>query len=236
MPSTLFGHRSPRLAHLVLRGKGGLPGEIADLRGDTEDAFLAMQANGGYIHTDEFTNVAAADVDGIKLAAATAATPQAFTAANWDGVLGTAEMVPPRNATITTSSHADVDAVAVVITGRIRDFMGLLVAQTDTINLTDGGGATDAGIKAFSFIDGVAVPAQGGAGGSLSIGWGVLIGMSRPMRSMAGLLRPLREVAAGSVVTNGTFAATAPNGTYSPNSAPNGTNDYALTFVASAEA
>jgi hypothetical protein len=235
MPSTLFGHRNPRLAHLVQRGKGGLPGEIADLRLDTEDAFLAMQVNGGYIHTDEFTNVAAADVDGITLAAATAATPQAFTSDDWDGVLGTGEMVPPRNATITTTADDDVLAVECTITGRVRDFMGLLVAQTDTITLTAGGGVTNAGTKAFSFIDAVNIPANDGAAATLSIGWGVLIGMSRPMRSMAGLLRPLREVAAGSVVTNGTFAATAPNGTYSPNSAPNGTNDYALTYVAAAE-
>lgn len=236
MPSTLFGHRSPRLAHLVQRGKGGLPGEIADLRLDTEDAFKAMQVNGGYIHTDEFINPAASDVDGIKLAAATAATPQSFTSANWDGVLGTGEMVPPRNAAIATTAHANVDAVEVVVTGRVRDFMGLLVEQTDTITLTDGGGVTDAGTKAFSFIDQVDIPAQGGAGATLSIGWGVLIGLSRPMRSMAGLLRPLREVAVGAVVTNGVFAATAPNGTYSPNSAADGTRDYALTYVAAAEA
>lgn len=236
MPSTLFGHRSPRLAHLVQRGKGGLPGEIADLRLDTEEAFKAMQVNGGYIHTDEFTNPAAADPDGIKLAAATAATPQSFTSANWTGVLGTGEMVPPRNATITTTADADVLAVECTITGRVRDFMGLLVEQTDTITLTAGGGVTDAGTKAFSFIDQVDIPANDGPAATLSIGWGVLMGLSKPMRSMAGLLRPLREVAAGSAVTNGVFAATAPHGTYAPNSAANGTNDYALTYIVSPEA
>jgi hypothetical protein len=53
------------------------------------------------------------------------------------------------------------------------------------------------------------------------------------MLSRAGLLAPLREIAAGSVVTNGTFvdaATDAPHGTYEPNTAPNGTNDYALYY------
>lgn len=234
MPSTLFGRRGPKKPHLVQPGKGGLAGEIADLRTDVEAAFDLMQDNGGYIHTDEFTNVAAADPDGIKLAAATSDAIQAFTSADWDGILGTGEMVPPRNATVTTTAHANVDAVVVAIVGRVRDITGALIAQTDNITLTDGGGVTDAGTKAFSFIDSATIPAQGGAGATLSIGWGVLIGLSRPMRAMAGLHRPLREVAAGSVVINGTFATTAPHGTYSPNSAPNGTNSYALTYVVSA--
>jgi hypothetical protein len=42
-----------------------------------------------------------------------------------------------------------------------------------------------------------------------------------------------REIAAGSFVTNGTFAlpsAALPNGSYTPNTAANGTNDYAIAY------
>lgn len=39
MPSALFGARSSRRPHLSVLGKGGLPGEIADLRQDVDDTF-----------------------------------------------------------------------------------------------------------------------------------------------------------------------------------------------------
>lgn len=230
MTSVLFGSRGPRVPHIVQAG-GGIKGEVNDLRADIEAAFLQQETAGGYIHTDEFTNPAAADVDGLKLAAATSASIQSFTSANWDGVLLATEIVPPRNPTVTTSSHADVDAVAVVFTGRVRNSQGALIAQTETVTLTNGGGATDAGIKPFSFIDSVVIPAQSGTGGSLSIGFGLLIGLGKKMRSMAGLLRPLREIAVGAVVTTGTFAATAPHGTYLPSAAADGTRDYALSYI-----
>lgn len=42
MPSQLFGARSTRRPHLSALGKGGLPGEIADLRADVETAFQAF--------------------------------------------------------------------------------------------------------------------------------------------------------------------------------------------------
>lgn len=234
MSSNLFGYKGPRVPHLAAPGSGGLKGEVADLRADVEAAFQYQETNGGYIHTDEFTNVLTADVDGLKLAAATASAIQAFTSANWSGVQGTTEMVPPRNVTVTTSSHANVDAVTVVVVGRVRNAQGVLIAQTDSFALTDGGGVTDAGIKAFAFVDSVTIPAQGGTGGSLSIGFGVLMGLSKKIRSVAGVTRPLREISGAAVVTTGTFATTAPNGTYSAASAPNGTNDYGLSYIVTA--
>jgi len=48
-------------------------------------------------------------------------------------------------------------------------------------------------------------------------------------------MRPIREVYDGSVVTNGTFSTAAtdpPHGTYTANTAPNGTHDYALFYEA----
>lgn len=230
MPSNLFGQRGPVIPHLA-QGSG-MKGEIGDLRRDVEAAFKMQQDNGGYIHTEEFINLVAADVDGIKLAAATAATIQAFVrATDWSGVLGQGEMVPPRNVVIATSSHANVDAVVVAIVGRVRDADGKLIAQTDNITLTDGGGVTDAGTKAFAFVDAVTIPAQGGASATLSIGWGVLVGLSRKIRTLAGLTRATREITDGAVVTNGTFATTAPNGTWAPNTAADAAHDYAISYI-----
>jgi hypothetical protein len=141
-------------------------------------------------------------------------------------------MVPPRNITITTPTDAAIDAVDVVITGQVRGPDGTLEDVTDTITLTDGGGATDAGTIPFSLVTQVDIPAQSGVAAGMTIGFGVLIGLSDLMNERAGYLGPLREVAAGSVVTNGTFnnPSGSPVTTYSPNAAADGSRDYAVTY------
>lgn len=232
MPSKSFGTQRAKKPHLT-EGKGGMGGEVDDLRRDVEASFGTLEANGGLLRTEEFTNVATADVDGIKKSIATSDADVSYVAADFDGDVGTDEMVPPRNPTITSSTHAHVTNVDVVVTGKVRDYSGKLIDQTETITTTNGGGATDAGTKAFSIIEQYDVPAMGGVSGALEFGFGTLIGLGAPMKSRAGLLAPIREISGGAVVTNGTFttaAAQVPNGTYSPNSAPNGTLDYSLTY------
>src|SRR4030042_2340666 len=197
--------------------------ELIITQGNLADSALTR---GGTMQTVEFTNPAAADDDFFVVNLASSASDDTVNSADaeWQTV---AELNPPRNITITTSASADIDAVAVVLTGRVRDEDGNLVAQTDTITLTNGGGVTDAGTRAFSIFDQAFIPAQSGVGAVIDIGFGAIIGLPSPMMSRAGLLRPIREVAAGTVVTNGTFttaAAQPPHGTYAPNSAPNGAN------------
>jgi hypothetical protein len=181
---------------------------------------------------DEFTDVATADVDAIKTSAASSNAVQSFTTADFDGVVGDGEMTPPRNITVTTSTHADIDAVAVVITGKIRNADGQLVDQTDTITLTDGGGATDAGVQPFSTVETVTIPAQSGSGGAVSVGFGAAIGLSAKIKSRGGIIKPLRELAAGAIATNGTFTnpTSSPVSLYTPNSAPDASRDYAVTY------
>ncbi len=232
VPSKLFGSKTAARPHLVRPG-GGLSGEVHDLRQDVDAAFDELESGGGLFQTDEFTNVAAADPNGIVESFASSASEDVRSGAELDGAVGGAEMVPPRNITITSSTHADIDAVAVQIVGQVRDDQGELITQTDTITLTDGGNATDVGTKAFSLVTSITIPAQSGTGGALEVGFGAIIGLSKPIKTRAGLTAPLREVAGGSVVTNGTFttaAAQGPHGTYAPNSAPNGTLDYAVTY------
>lgn len=230
--SKLFGRKTPRRPHLVRAG-GGLKGEINDLRGDVNEAFDAMEQSGGLLRFDTFVDPAAASANAFKLSFPTAATEQVFEAADLDGAVGDGELPYARNVTITSSTHADVTAVDVVIEGYvIKD--GREVPVTITITTTNGGNATDASVAALHRIERVTVPAMGGAGGALQIGFGVRLGLSDVMRAGGGRLGPVQEVAVGAVVTNGAFATPTghPITSYTPNAAPNGTNDYAVLYVA----
>lgn len=200
-----------------------------------EPQFLArdlMASRGANFRTDEFTNPVAASVNALKLSIATSASIQTFTGTQLDGATGTAEMVPPRNPTITSSSHANVTAVAAVFTGFVRNEDGVLVPQTCTINITNGGGTTDVGDRPMSVVTSIVIPAQGGTAGALQFGFGAMIGLAALVKSRAGLIAPLRQVAVGAVVTTGTFAnATgSPVCSYTPASAPDGVRDYAVTY------
>lgn len=178
---------------------------------------------------EEWTDVATADVDAIKTSFSSAASAQSFSGSDLDGTVGTGTMDPPRNVTITTTSAADIDAVEVVITGTDVDGRAL----TDTITLTDAGNTTDSGTKAFATVTQVDIPAQSGTGGSIQIGFGAIIGLGYKAKDRAGEVVVLSEVEAGSIVATGTFAtasASGPNGTYTPSTAPDGSNDYALVY------
>jgi len=170
----------------LLRGSGGIQAEVADLRADIKRDFAANAA----VAVEEFTNVPVADVDAIKTSIASSASPVSYSGAALNGVIGAGAISPPRNITITTTTHADIDAVVVVVTG--TDING--DALTENITLTDGGGVTDAGLKAFASVEQVDIPAQGGTGGALTIGFGARIGLGKPLLSRAGLAAVLLEV------------------------------------------
>lgn len=235
MASKTFGTQAAKKPHLV-QGKGGVAGEVDDLRNDVEAAFVAFESNGSLFRTVEWTDPALADVDAILTARASSASEDVIdeNAAEW---VGMAEMDPPRNVTITTSDGGtltDIDAVACVVVGMVRDENGVLIAQTDTITLTADAAATNAGTRAFSTVTSITIPAQTGTGGLIEVGFGDIIGLPAPMKERAGLLAPLREVESSSgVVTTGTFTSSTaqpPNGTYEPSTTPDGSEDYSLTY------
>lgn|SRR5574343_348854 len=173
---------------------------------------------------DEWTNPAIADVDYFIGATATSASIVTHTS-----FLNTAALSPPRNVTFVASSHADFNAVAMVITG--TDLYGR--SLTETLTLTDAGNTTDNGVKAFRTVTSIVIPAQGGTGGSYTIGFGNRIGLSRKLKERAGVSSLLKEHAAGSVATNGTVQSATtspPHGTYQPNTAPDGSRDYAVLY------
>jgi len=210
-------------------------GEDPSIPNSIEGTFVVkdfLAGRGANLRTDEFTNPVVADTDAIKLSIATAATPRTFSGTALNGIVGQGEMVPPRNPTITSTANAHVTAVACVISGFVRDETGTLVATTCTITTTNGGGVTDAGDRPMSIITSITVPAMGGGAGALEFGFGTMLGLAAKIKSRAGLIAPLRQVAVGAVVTTGTF--TNPTGYvvtgYTPASAPDGTRDYACTY------
>lgn len=221
--SGLFSRERPAKPHLT-RG-GGMGGEVADLRGDVARVLAPLAA----ITVEEFTDVAAADTDAILLAKASVEDVTVYEADDLDGALGPGLMSPPRNVTVTTAGETAANAPATLLVEGV-DIDGNVISEELSVGQT---ATTVAGDKAFARVTRLTFSAADGDEATLAVGFGVKIGLSKPIKARAGLTGALREIAAGSVVTNGTFAGPAtgaPHGTYAPNSAPNGTNDYAVYY------
>jgi hypothetical protein len=222
--SGLLSTQGARLPHLV-RGRGGLAGEIGDLREDLVGQLTALAA----FTVDEFTNPPAADPDAIKLAVATVAAATTYSGTALNGVVGAGTLSPPRNVTVTTAGATPADAPASA-TFNGTDVNGdsisetIVVAQTATIAL---------GVKAFAKVTSIVLPAADGVAATLAFGFGDLMGLSKPIKTRAGLTDLLREIEAGALVTTGVVTTTAaglPNGTYLPATVADGANDYAVYY------
>jgi hypothetical protein len=197
-------------------------GEVADLRQDLEKEFEPLAA----IMVEEFTNPAAAGAALISEAAAS----QVAAGRSATLLALAADISPPRNITVTTAGVTPADAPATAtVTG--TDINGdpltedLTIPQTATIAV---------GAKAFATVTSIVETAGQGTGATMSYGIGALIGLAKKVKVRAGLPAIVKEIAAGSLApTAGTFAAPSvgvPNGTYSPNSAADGSRDYCLYY------
>lgn len=230
--SGLFGDQSPDKPHLV-SGKSGVAGEVDDLRSDVRQVLAGLAA----FTVDEFTNPPAADTDAIRLAAATVVTARTLSGADLDGVVGEAEMVPPRVLTATTAGATPANAPATaVVTGKVRNSKGVLETQTETIALSQIA-ATVTGTKAFSTVVSIAEAAGDGVAATVAYGFGAAMGLGKPLISRAGAAAVLAEIEAGTVLAadavTGIFtaaAASSPHGLYSPANAANGARDYAVYY------
>lgn len=185
------------------------------------------------LRQETYTNLAAADDDAIKTAIASVASTVTYSGAALNGAIGAGAISPPRNITVTTAGSTPADAPATAtITGTAIDGS----AQTDTINVGQTA-TTVAGTKAFAAVTSIALSAGDGTGATLAFGTGNVIGLDSKLRDVGGVAGIVKEVANATVVTNGTFvlpATSGPFGTYAPNSAPNGTNDYAIVYMVGA--
>lgn len=109
------------------------------------------------------------DTDGVKTSFATVAAPVALTVADWNGAVITAAglLDLPRTITITRSSAADQYSVDPIVLTGLRG--GATVTESLTPANNDGND-TLIGQQAFDFLTGIAIPTQGGTGGSFTVG------------------------------------------------------------------
>lgn len=209
--SGLMSTMGPAIPHLS-------KGEVADLRADVVAQMSPMAA----ITVEEFTDVAAPGAADLEAATATTVAPRTVTSflAGGEAKL----LAVPRNLTFTTAGATPADAPATaLITG--TDANG--AAQTETVTLAQTATIAN-GAKAFKTVTSVEYAAADGTAATVSIGVGSVLGLTKTPKERAGLAAPVREIAAGSAVTTGTLSVT--NKTYTPATAPNGTNDYAVYY------
>lgn len=219
--SGIFDSKSPEKPHLV-RGGGGLAGEINDVRQDIKAEFDPLAA----IVVEEFTNPAAAGAALISIAAASQ-----VAAGRSATLLALASNIsPPRNITVTTAGGTPADAPATaLVTG--TDINGDVMTETLNIPQT---ATIAAGEKTFASVTSIVEAAGQGTAATMSYGIGVVIGLGKKVAVRAGLPAIVKEIAAGSLApTPGVFTAPAtgaPNGGYTPNTAADGSRDYCLYY------
>lgn len=145
------------------------------------------------------------------------------------GGVGTADFA--KNVVIVVTHGSSVVAMSGVITG--TDINGNV--QTEAWSVTAGTTSkTFTGKKAFKTITSITeTVAADASANSIIAGTGLVFGLQTKL----AVASAVKEVAAGSVVTNGTFVTASsaatddPRGTYSPNTAANGSNDYTVYFL-----
>ena len=163
----------------------------------------------------------------VKKATATVAAIVTLSVAN---LIQTNMAINPRALVFTTAGGTAADAPAnAVITGKgVHDRViseTLVLAQTAT-------SVTSANY--YKSVTSIVYPAADGTGATIAITPSAAFGVSKKVVARAGLAAPVREIAAGAVVTNGVLTAPTtanlPYGSYAPNTVADGANDYATYF------
>ncbi len=193
-------------------------------------ALAATLTSANAFQVDEFTNPVAASTTALHAATASTVAVQTLLTAALSAPGIAALLAFPRNVTFTTAGSSATDAPdTAVITGTDIDGNAL----TESIAGLQGGAATYAGVKAFKTITSIVYGAGAGTGATVAVGTGVKIGFSKSIKSRAGRLAVIQQVAVATVVTTGTFVdatTSPPHGTYAPATAQDGANDYAVTY------
>lgn len=208
----------------------------APVAGDQSTLVFQVEEGAGDRTVDEWTDPLAAAAAGLKAATATVASVVALTAADLLTAGKNELLARPRNVTFTTAGGTAADAPAnAVIVG--TDINGDALTETVTLAQT---ATISEGVKAFRTITSITYPAADGTNATVSIGFGNKFGLRRKAKTRAGAVNRGTEISAGTFVTNGTLVVaetSPPHGTYTPNSAPDGSKDYALEYesVASAD-
>jgi len=213
--SGLFSDKRAKKPHLV-EGKSGVAGEVEDLRADVLATMVPMAA----ITVEEFIDPALGAVDDLEAATATTVAPRTVTTFEAAGLAALA--AHPRNITITTAGTTPADAPpTALVTGTYKG-----AVQTETITVAQTA-ATATGVKPFDGLTSVAYAAADGTGATNAIGIGNGLGVTGVPKARAGAVNLITEIEAGTVVTTGALTA---ERLYTPSTAPDGSNDYAIFF------
>lgn len=199
--------------------------EIKDLRDDLKRTCAPMPALIEVLFTDPVAQGNAV----ILTAQATSTGVQTYEAADLDGTVADAELVPPRRVTITTAGSTPADAGATAtITGLDKNG----VETTESISIPQTA-TTAEGTKFFSQITGVEFSAGAGTGATIAVGLSKTLLLPIQPVSKAGLVPIHLEHTAGAIPTAGAIDATSWG--YTPNVAPDGSKDFYLVYSGVAE-
>jgi hypothetical protein len=173
------------------------------------------------------------DTDGYSAshlgAAAAGTTNQTLGGANTSGGVGVADYA--RNVVITVTHASSVVAMSGVITG--TDIHGKSITEPWAVTAT-GTSKTFTGAKAFKRITSITeVVAADASGNTIITGDGKVLGLE----AYCSVASAVKEIADGSVATNGTVVAASSastadaRGTYAPNATPDGSKDYTIYYL-----
>jgi hypothetical protein len=227
--SGLFAKDAPNFPHLA-QGSHGQSGEIADLRRDVAKSLAPL-----YTRTvEQMTAPPAATAAVILNAVAPGVATTSYTYSSLTGTTGSAKMAVPRNVRVTTSGVTPAHAPTSIVVSGV-DVNGDAISETLTPAAVAG--YVD-GAKCFSKVTSVVLGAgNGGVDCLIDVGIGAVLGLSQLPISLAGLATaaPDIEVMDGAAIApvTGVFtspATNAPNGAYTPATAPNGAHNYAIVY------
>lgn len=149
----------------------------------------------------------------------------------FDGALAAGATDFARNVVITVTHATAVVALSGTISGIDINGKQITEAWSVTAGTTS---KTFTGKKGFARVDTVTIVAASDASAdTVKIGTGNVFGLA----AKNAVASAVKEVSAGSVVTNGTFVATSTattddfRGTYSPNTTPDGTKTYTVWII-----
>lgn len=201
----------------------------------SEVTSVAFPAQGG-VDATVSVGVAAEPASIADLTAATAAVVLNTDAEFNRNRVGNREMDVARAVVVVFAVHASWSGGDLTISGVDEND----AAISETIAVSSG--ATVNGAKFFKRITGINQPAMSSAGGTATVGYrDAIIGLPKLKENGAITAVAIRELsraddsAAWTVPTAGTVtdAATAlPNGSYTPNTAPDGVRSYTLVYIA----
>jgi len=184
---------------------------------------------------DIWTNPATADPNAFKTAFTAPAVATTYSGSDLNGATGQGRVDFARNVTIRgiTGLGEALTEKSVVLIG--EDIEGVLRTETMTVSTGNQGASDDTtyqGVYAFKRLVSAYFPAEAaGSPGDYEIGFGNKLGLSRPL-SQGGPLAEFMDNAipggGGTFVVSGTGL---PNGTYTPNTAPNGAHDYIVVYT-----